>query len=304
MTGSIVRSLLLGTVAFSKHCLDVLIDSGHAPSAVACMGSDISQFQTDYFDLLPDAVAAGIAGYRLEKGGHDLGALIDELKPDVVLVFGWPRLIGASHLNKPRLGFIGTHPALLPRNRGRHPIVWSLVDGENDGGLTFFRLDVGVDSGPILWQERFAIDIVDHAGDVYEKMEQAASKALPKLMHQLASGTAVATAQDESMANYRRKRGVKDGEVQWTGSAESAYNVIRALARPYAGAHTFFRGASLKLWRAEPPVSGPKGMNLVFGQVLEMDNGALLVAAKDGVLKVTEYQAPGGVTIKKGDVFG
>jgi len=299
-----MRSLLLGTVSFSEHCLETLVATGWPPVAVACMGPRISNFHTDHVDLVGAANSHGIPGYHVGEGEVSLEELIKDVRPDVVLVFGWPRIINAHQLEKVPLGFVGTHPALLPRNRGRHPIVWSLVDGESKGGLTFFKIDEGVDSGPILWQESFPIDEKDHAGDVYEKMQSLATRAIPELMQALAGGAARGRLQDNEQATYRRKRVEKDGEIDWHGSVVTAYNLIRALARPYAGAHTYFDGKMIKLWRAEPP-SSEAGINgFSPGAIIDVIGSSVFVAMNDGVLQITEHELPTGLASKDGHRLG
>jgi len=299
-----MRSLLLGTVDFSRHCLETLIRTGWPPAAVASLGAEIASFHTDHVDLRSIAEAQGIRGFRLGEDVDSLEALIEEVRPDVVLVFGWPRIIDAHLLEIPEFGFIGTHPALLPRNRGRHPIVWTLVDGDSEGGLTFFKIDQRIDSGPIIWQESFPIEPTDHAGDVYAKLEGVATRAIPVLMQALLDGTVTACPQTEAQATYRRKRGKKDGEVDWSGKAATAYNLIRALAKPYVGAHTYLNGKTIKLWHAECPVPFVDSEDLLPGTLLHVDNSVIVVAAADGSIRVSEFEAPTGLPLQEGQRLG
>ena len=96
------------------------------------------------------------------------------LAPDVIFCFGWSRLIKKTLLNIAPLGVIGFHPALLPANRGRHPLIWSLILGLKESGSTFFFMDEGADSGDILSQLNVSISEMDDAGTLYVNVQSSA----------------------------------------------------------------------------------------------------------------------------------
>ena len=91
---------------------------------------------------------------------------------------GLSKLINRELLEIPKLGVVGYHPTLLPKNRGRHPLIWALVLGLTQTGSTFFFMDEGADSGPIISQEKVKITKKDTANTLYKKIEITASKQL------------------------------------------------------------------------------------------------------------------------------
>ena len=110
---------------------------------------------------------------------------IKNKQPDIIFCWGWSQIIQKDLLSLPNSGIVGVHPALLPKNRGRHPLIWSLVLGLRESGLTFFFMDEGADSGPILSQERFLIEDEDTAKDLYKKIKVLATKQIAKFLHSL-----------------------------------------------------------------------------------------------------------------------
>ena len=81
------------------------------------------------------------------------------MKPDIIFCFGWSSLIKSEVLNLTKLGVVGYHPAMLPNNRGRHPLIWAKILGLTQTGSTYFFMDEGADTGDILDQSSFEISI-------------------------------------------------------------------------------------------------------------------------------------------------
>ena len=299
-----MRIVFVGAVQFSDHCLkQVIAGSGDVVGVITLQAED-ARFNSDYANLSGTAAASGIPVF-FTKNINDQATvnLIRSLEPEVIFVFGWSQMIGEQLLELPELGCIGSHPALLPENRGRHPLIWALVDGMKQSGLTFFYMDEGADSGDILWQDQFEITIADTASSLYRKMEYLSSEAIAEFLPQLIRGDAPRTPQDASRATYRRKRGQKDGEINWASSSMQTYNLIRALSSPYIGAHTLVRGVEMKIWRADIP-ENRRGGGATPGTVFSVSETCLRVSTGDGELSITGFDLPAGVNISRGDVLG
>jgi methionyl-tRNA formyltransferase len=296
-----MRIVLVGAVHFSRVCLEEILAQSGKVVAVLTLSPERAGFHADYADLAEVAEPAGVPVHRVGNvNDPETVALLRELEPDVIFTFGWSQIVKPEVLSIPPKGCIGTHPALLPRDRGRHPIVWALVDGRSESGLTFFYLDEGPDSGDILWQRAFPIALEEDAADVYGKVEALAREGIREFLGPLERGEAHRIPQDHGQATYRRKRGEEDGEIRWDGTALTAYNLVRALAKPYVGAHTWVDGERVLLWRADPPEGGaPCGQP---GTVVDSANGHLKVATADGSLTITEYESPRA--LEPGEVLG
>lgn len=300
-----MRIAFIGAVDFSAHCLREILACGGNVVAIFTLVSERIKFHADAANLGQLAHPYNIPLYRVRDINHPRNvARIRTLKPDVIFVFGWSHLISQAILKIPPRGCIGTHPALLPKNRGRHPIVWALVQGLSETGLTFFYLDKGADSGDILWQKSCKIDLTDDAASLYKKIKQLASEGIREFLPQLECNTAQRIPQDHARATYWRKRTEKDGEINWASTTLQTYNLIRALTRPYVGAHTYLYGDTIKIWRTHLPTNPlpPDAISCEPGVVFHIaQTGELFVRTGDDYLIVREYETLGNNPIVTGD---
>ncbi|MHA1289102.1 MAG: methionyl-tRNA formyltransferase [Candidatus Thorarchaeota archaeon] len=302
-----MRIVFVGSVDFSLHCLNEIVANNGEVIAVLTLPKNLAGVHSDFVDLSEIAAQHGIPVYKLQKKitVPENVDLIKTLKPDIIFVCGWSQLISKAILDIPPRGCIGTHPSLLPMGRGRHPLIWALVKGLEESGLTFFYIDEGADTGDILWQEPFPIAIDDNASTLYKKIKSLASKAIQEFFPQLEQGTAPRIAQDDSRATTWRKRTEKDGEIDWESSTIEIYNLIRALTHPYVGANTYFRGKKLLVWRTQiPKLPSRSESKLNPGMVIKKADDHFEVRTGDGSLVITDYDFPEDHTISIGDQLG
>jgi len=298
------RIALVGAIGFSEYCLHELIACRANVVAVLNPGPTAARINHDYADLGPIARQAGIPFYRIGRMSDE--ATIDRVRrlaPDVIFVFGLSQLIPKDVLSIPIGGCIGTHPALLPRNRGRHPLIWALVEGLEESGLTFFYLDEGVDTGDVVWQARFRIGPDDDAGTLYTKVKHLAREGICELLPRIERGTIERRPQDHAVATYWRKRTEVDGEIVWDSTVR-AHNLIRALTCPYPGAHTYFNGAKVRVWRSRVAELAQRAHRDHGGEVIGKSAGGVAVQCGDGVLQLTEVEGVGIDDLAIGTRFG
>ena len=183
-----MRIVFIGAVLFSRRLLTALIESGAEVVGVICKPS--STVHADFARLDDIADKAGIPVYHTKTLNSDgARAWVASRLPDVIFCFGWSELIGPELRSMPRLGVVGYHPTMLPLHRGRHPIIWALVHGLNETGSTFFLMDDGVDSGPILHQRKVAIGPDMDASRLYERLADTAAEQVVDLWKGLADGS-------------------------------------------------------------------------------------------------------------------
>lgn len=219
--------------------------------------------------------------------------------PDVVFCMGWPRLIKRELLQLPPMGIVGYHPAALPRNRGRHPLIWALVLGLKRTASTFFFMDEGADSGDLLNQKPITISEEDDAGTLYAKIVEAAKEQMAEIISSLSSGNYKREPQDYSLANLWRKRGMQDGAIDWRMSANSIYNLVRGLTKPYVGAHISIGAHIHKVWKCRKYDCGNCD-NIEFGKVLDVtDDGNIIVKCGEGAIELLSVEPP--ILTQKGE---
>jgi methionyl-tRNA formyltransferase len=282
-----MKILFIGAVAFSARALSELI--AMRAEVVGVCGLEQSIFNTDHADLKPIADRAGIPfRYTPDINSEEAISWIRHLEPDVIFCFGWSRLIRRPLLALPPQGVIGFHPAALPANRGRHPLIWALVLGLTETASTFFFMDEGADSGDILSQVLVRIAPEDDSKRLYDRITGVAMEQVREFVPQLIHQTFQRKPQDISSANSWRKRGPLDGRIDWRMAATTIHNLVRGLNRPYVGAHFDFGGRQVKVWRTE--VEPTESLNIEPGKVLAADDRGVLIKAGIGAIRLIDIE--------------
>jgi len=289
-----MRIVFLGCVDFSRALYERTLGLPDV-QVVGVVTRATSAFHSDFCSLAPLAGAAGIPVF-LDSANRqqEMAAWIRQRAPDVIYCFGWPYLLQASVLAVPSKGVIGYHPTALPRNRGRHPIIWTLVLGLTETCSSFFIMDEGADSGDLVSQTTVPVFATDSATSLYERLKAAALNQLPELTAALVGGQVRRIRQDSSRATYWRKRGKEDGRIDWRMPSPGIYNLVRALARPYPGAHCVVSGREVKIWRTEfpSPAQWPEAtvQHREPGRVLAVRANTFDIRCGVGVLRIVEHE--------------
>ena len=274
MTNKSIRILFVGTVEISKVVLEYLARRGEYIVGV-CTSQD-SRINSDYVDLEPICLKYKIPLIKIaDINHHEVVSWIKKSNPDLIICIGWSRLLGGEVLKIPSLGVIGYHPAALPLNRGRHPLIWALVLGLKKTASTFFFIKEGVDDGDIISQVEVDIEFEDNARSLYEKMKSTALKQLEIMLPKIHLGDFNQAKQVTHQANTWRKRSKNDGIIDWRMSANSIYNLVRGLSKPYVGAEFMYKGVMHKLWSASIIYDCPD--NFEPGKVILNSNNNLVV---------------------------
>ncbi len=190
---------------------------------------------------------------------------IKELQPDIIFSFYYRNMIGSEILDIPARGCLNLHGSLLPRYRGRCPVNWVLVNGEQETGVTLHYMTPRPDDGDIAGQETVKIDDNDTALTLHKKLGVAAEQLLKRLLPLIQRNKVERTPQNAANASYFGGRGAKDGEIQWNQSAAAIRNLVRAVTRPYPGAFSFLGNHKCIFWQvattepSNPPVSSTPG---------------------------------------------
>ncbi|MDG2269486.1 MAG: formyltransferase family protein [Alphaproteobacteria bacterium] len=197
---------------------------------------------------------------------EDLARWIRAKEPDAIFCIGWNRILPADIFDIPPRGVIGYHPAALPHNRGRHPIIWALARGLTQTASTFFLMDEGADTGAIVDQEPVPIGADDDAGRLYARLQDMAPDQLQRFVPHLRDGTLVPRPQDPESGNVWRKRTAEDGRIEWRMSATDIHNLVRALATPYPGATCRLDVSDVAIHKVEvvPEAPGESGARQDF----------------------------------------
>lgn len=207
-------------------------------------------------------------------------------KPDLIAVTAFGRILHAPILNLPPMGCVNVHGSLLPKYRGAAPIQWAVINGETETGITTMLMDEGMDTGPMLLQERIPILPDDTAGTLAPRLASLGGRLLVETISRLKAGTLAPRAQDHAQATLAPLLKKEDGAIDWTADAGSIANRIRGLS-PWPGAYTFYGQERWNIWKAaavqEPAQERP-------GTVLAVTKQSFKVATGNGVLEIQEIQ--------------
>ena len=281
-----MRVVFVGNVKFSFHTLEKLISLN--VNLVGVVAKESSYFNSDFVDLKPLCTSNRIPCLYVD----DINLLysrrwIKNLKPDIIFCFGWSSLIHKEILNIPPMGVVGYHPTKLPMNRGRHPLIWSLVLGLKESASTFFFMNESADSGDILSQVDFEILYQDDAYSIYDKIIKIALSQIGEFIPQLKEGNFLRNKQNDLLSNIWRKRSKLDGRIDFRMNSKSIYNLTRALTKPYIGAHINYNRKSFSVWRVKEINNSHQ--NIEPGMVLKANGKTFIVKSCDGAIEVVEH---------------
>ncbi len=282
-----MRIVFIGTVEFSLQALNTLIDIDANVVGVCTKGT--SSFNSDFANLIPSCEKSDIP-YNLVDNINSKENInwIDNLKPDIIFCFGWSSLIKKELLTLAPMGVIGYHPAKLPQNRGRHPLIWALVLGLKKSASTFFFMEEGADNGDILSQIKFDISYEDDASTLYQKVISIALEQIKIFVPQLQAKKYARVKQNHNLSNTWRKRGKPDGIIDFRMSSRAIYNLVRGLTKPYIGANVIYKGKDIIIWKVEEVKID---MNKIEpGKILDIQDDRLLVKSYDGAILISEHE--------------
>jgi methionyl-tRNA formyltransferase len=212
-------------------------------------------------------------------------------QPELIGVAAFGRILPPVILQMPPKGCVNVHASLLPKYRGAGPIQWALINGEHETGITTMLMDEGMDTGPILLQERMVIEPDDTAGSLSDRLAQLGGRLLIETVRRLKAGTITPRPQDPTRATLAPLLNKEDGLINWNAPASQIVNRIRGMT-PWPGAYTSAGQERWIIWRAV--ALDEQTCSQAPGTVLEASRDALIVATGKGRLSITELQPAGG----------
>ena len=206
--------------------------------------------------------------------------------PDVIVVAAFGQILKQDVLDLPAFGCINVHASLLPRWRGAAPINAAILHGDEETGITIMKMDIGLDTGPILSQRSVRIKPDETAGSLFETLSQLGANALLETLPGYFAGEIAPRPQPEDGATYAGMLKKQEGELDFTQPAESLERKIRAF-NPWPGTYFDWDGGRLKVHRASVSTGKMREGERVI------HNGLPTVGTSDGLLVLDEVQPPG-----------
>lgn len=286
-----MRSVVFAYSDVGYACLDLLLAQGAGIAAVFTHQDDPEE-RVWFRSVRQLAEQHALPVFTPERlDGGDWLARLRGWAPDFIFSFYYRRMLPSAVLETARLGAMNLHGSLLPKYRGRCPVNWVLINGEQETGVTLHHMVAKADAGDIVAQRRVAIADDDTAYTLYGKQTAAAIDLMREVYPQLCAGTAPRIAQDHSQATYFGGRRPADGAIDWAKSARGIYNLVRAVTHPYPGAFAQWRGQALMIWRAQAERDDAAQIPAP-GTVVAIDDG-VVVQTGAGRLRALRVQLAG-----------
>lgn len=293
-----MKIIFIGCVRSSYIFLETLLKVPEA-EVVGIVTRTASKFNADFVSLEGLANKFNIPCFLTDSNDSTkLYGWMKNKSADIIYCFGWSYLLNKNLIKTARLGGLGYHPAKLPANRGRHPIIWTLVLGLHETASTFFFLTDKADAGDIISQEIVAVSDTDDASSLYDKLMKIGKKQVVDFTQKLARGNYSRIPQDDTKSNNWRKRTYKDGLIDWRMSARGIYNLVRGLTHPYVGADFIYNDREIKVWKSEIVSENTIYENLEPGKILKLDSSGIEIQCGLGVIRLIEFD---NFDVKVGD---
>lgn len=292
-----MKLLFMGTPDFAATILQKLIDSGHEligvvtqPDKEKGRGREIS-----FSPVKELALKYDLTVYQPVKvKNEEFLETVRNMEPDAIIVAAFGQILPKILLDIPRYGCINVHASLLPKYRGAAPIQYSILDGEEETGITIMYMDTGIDTGDIILQRKLTIDSKETGGSLFDKMAVLGADSLLEALEQLDNGTAVRIPQEHEKATCVKMISKEMGRLDFSQSAIMLERLIRGF-NPWPTAYTLLDGKIIKIWQseAEEELADGNRDKAVPGEVIDIRKDCILIKTGDGNLAVKELQLEG-----------
>lgn len=288
-----MKIVFMGTPDYAVGALEALIRAGHEITAVVTQPDKAKgrSGSLQYPPVKECALAHDIPVFQPERIKRP--EAVETLKgyeADVFVVAAFGQILSQEILDMPRLGCLNIHASLLPRYRGASPIQHVIISGEKETGITIMQMDIGVDTGDILYQKTLPIDRQDTCQSLYAKLTSLGGQAIVEALELLEQGALVPRKQREEDSCYAGLITREMGRIDFSRDALSIERLVHGM-NPWPSAYTFYRGKQLKIWEAVALEQDAAAMEP--GTIAAVGGQDFTVATGQGTLRVQELQLEG-----------
>jgi methionyl-tRNA formyltransferase len=300
------KIVFMGTPEFSVPTLESLVNSDHKilavysqPASKANRGQKIIPSSVEIFAKENSLNTRTPVKLDTDEEYN----FLKNLKPDIVVVIAYGRIIPKRFLSLARYGFVNVHASLLPKWRGAAPIQRSIMNLDSETGISIMKIVEELDAGPVMHQDKIKISENVDGLTLSKVLSKLGAKSIIDAISKIEKGEAKFQEQNHSEATYAKKISKTEGEIQWHENAKKVLAKINGL-NPNPGAWFQYKNERYKIWKAE--------MVNKNGNVGKTIDDKLTIACNDQSIKILEIQKEGksrqpidqflfGNKIKKGE---
>ena len=292
-----VRAVFLGSGSFAVPILEAVAAHPAVNLAAVVSAPDRRAGRGHAMRAVPVAELARGRGWRLDQPtrlrDRDAQTALLALDPEIILLADYGQIVPRALIEAPAHGALNVHPSLLPRHRGASPVPATILTGDRETGVTVIRMDAGIDSGPIVAQDRIAVADDETAPELEYRLALLGARVLVEVLGRWLSGSISPVPQPDEGVTLTRPLRREDGRLEWSRPAVELERQVRAY-QPWPGSFTSWSAGTLIVWRARvvAPPSGDGTSQTGPGTVLALDGG-VVVTTGSGALELVEVQLAG-----------
>ena len=287
-----MKVIFMGTPDFAVPTLEALIEKHEVLAVVTQPDKPKGRGKKMVFPVLKEkALEHNITVYQPQKvKTPEFVEVLKEYQPDIMVVVAFGQILSEEILNIPKYGCINVHGSILPQYRGAAPIQWSIINGEEFGGVTTMYMAKGLDSGDMILNAEEKIKPDDTYGSLYDRLSVIGADLLIKTLDLIENGEVKRIPQNDDEATFAPMIKPELEHINWNGKNTDIVNLIKGL-NPQPVAYTMLNDEKLKIWFAET-VDGD--YNGEPGTIVDVRKRDFVVMTAEGAVAVKEVQAQGG----------
>ena len=285
-----MKVLFMGTPEFSCECLESLIKYYNVVGVVTQPDKPKGRGHKLMAPPVKEIAASrGIKVYQPEtlKDGS-FRQVLDELKPDVMVVVAYGQILPKYVLDYPEYGCINVHASLLPKYRGAGPIQWCIINGEKETGVTTMHMAEGIDTGDMILKKSIKIGDDETAGELHNRLSVLGAEVLTETLNLIEIGSAPREVQNDGESSYAPMISRETGKIDFSRGAREINCLIRGL-NPWPLAYGIYKGEPVKIISARVGET----VNEAAGKIVGVRDGALQVSCGDGSILIDILQFKG-----------
>ena len=273
-----MKILVASSSPLAKNLLNHIKNSDHqllggisSPDRASGRGQSVSS--NDFASYCQEI---GVSCYK-PSTNEELADILQKTQAELVITLAYGRLIKTSELQIPKHGWLNVHFSLLPRWRGAAPVQRAIAAGDEQSGVTVFKLEQGLDTGPIYSTLSYPLNDKSRSDEVLKDLSSLCIQPVNQALIMIAAGEP-ATTQESDGVTLAPKILKSDGRIDWNRDSKMLDRQIRAF-QPWPGAYTSFNGTRIEIIEARVSETAGAG-----GEVISLN--PLLVGTSSGSLEI------------------
>jgi methionyl-tRNA formyltransferase len=247
-----MRVVLFGYQTWGYRTLEALLGSEHEVVLAVTHPASDHAYESIWSDSVADLAAANdVPVVIASRPDEHVVAALEAARPDIIVANNWRTWIPPRIFDFPPKGTLNVHDSLLPAYAGFAPVIWALINGEPEVGVTAHMMNDELDAGDVVLQRSVPVDPKDTAADLFHRTVDLIGPIVVDALARIARGDTDFAKQDPSKASFFHKRSIEDSRIDWHWQADELERLVRAQSDPYPNAFTYHGSTRLRVIEAD-----------------------------------------------------